>query len=248
MSEAVDAHCHADLYPDHCALRAEIERAAVRTIAVTTTPKAFAKNVELFGSSPLMHVGLGIHPELATSKQADLTLFHSLIDSTRFIGEIGLDGRPHVYKSLPAQRHVFDSVLALCAGKCKVISLHSPRAVDRVLDGIERFVPEPESIKIMHWFTGTKAQVRRASELGCYFSINHAMIARVEGLDIVRAFPRQRILTETDGPFVQFNGRTSRPADVLCLIRDLADVLDMEGGALKRLLLQNAEPIFQKNS
>jgi TatD DNase family protein len=80
---------------------------------------------------------------------------------------------------------------------------------------------------VMHWFTGTAAEARRAVDLGCYFSINAQMLASAKALRTVQTLPRDRLLTETDGPFVAFGNRPSRPGDVPDTVRLLAGVLGL---------------------
>ncbi len=75
---------------------------------------------------------------------------------------------------------------------------------------------------VMHWFTGSKSEVRRAVELGCYFSVNSQMLVGDRGRDMLIALPRDRILTETDGPFTQCGNRPSTPADVKNTVEAIA--------------------------
>ena len=67
---------------------------------------------------------------------------------------------------------------------------------------------------MLHWFTGTKAEAKRAVELGCYFSINIEMLKNERHTALIMGLPQDRLLTETDGPFVKGAGGTMRPRDV----------------------------------
>ena len=58
----IDMHCHLDLYPDHEALISECDRLQIATLAVTTTPKAWKRNLELAKNSSHVRVALGLHP------------------------------------------------------------------------------------------------------------------------------------------------------------------------------------------
>jgi TatD DNase family protein len=75
---------------------------------------------------------------------------------------------------------------------------------------------------VLHWFTGSKAEARRAVELGCFFSVNDAMTTSERGRGVVATLPTNCLLTETDGPFTKCDGRSARPADVEATIRNLA--------------------------
>ena len=81
-----------------------------------------------------------------------------------------------------------------------------------MLSHIERLLPNDRGTVVLHWFTGSPSEARRAVELGCYFSINSQMLNSAKHRSLVASLPSNRILTETDGPFVQIEGRPSRPA------------------------------------
>ena len=83
-----------------------------------------------------------------------------------------------------------------------------------VLDMVETHLPPSRGRVVLHWFTGSKAEARRAVELGCYFSVNGEMFKNDRAGAMVATLPMDRILTESDGPFTQVLGRPTRPVDV----------------------------------
>jgi len=96
----IDFHCHLDLYPDHAAAVQEAEAAGVFTLAVTTTPKAWSRNHELTRDTRHVRAGLGLHPQLVSSRADEIALWETLLPQTRYVGEVGLDAGPRFYKSL----------------------------------------------------------------------------------------------------------------------------------------------------
>jgi TatD DNase family protein len=66
---------------------------------------------------------------------------------------------------------------------------------------------------ILHWFSGTQRELARAVDLGCWFSVGPAMLGGDKGRTLAAKMPRYRILTESDGPFAQLNGRAALPSD-----------------------------------
>ena len=89
----VDTHCHVDLYPDPTAVMREAQREGVGIVAVTNTPSVFEPMLRLAVDFPNVVVALGLHPELAIQREAELRLVPGLIKKTHFVGEIGLDVR-----------------------------------------------------------------------------------------------------------------------------------------------------------
>ena len=211
----VDFHCHLDLYPDFEAVIGRAEAARIYTLTVTTTPKAWRRNHDLACSTRYVRAALGLHPQLVAERASELPLWERHLPETRYVGEVGLDAGPRFYKSLVDQKHVFRVILERCAeAGGKILTVHSVRSVPDVLDMLERYLPRDRGAVVLHWFTGSKSEARRAAALGCYFSVNAAMVRSDRGSALVADLPLNRILTETDGPFTQIEGHLAEPSDV----------------------------------
>jgi TatD DNase family protein len=97
----------------------------------------------------------------------------------------------------------------------------------------------------MHWFTGTAAEARRAVDLGCYFSINSEMLQSPKHRTLVATLPVDRLLTETDGPFVERDGRPTRPADVLRTVSDLAILRKLSTEVMAEQIVSNLDTLVR---
>lgn len=238
----VDFHCHLDLYPDFPANIQECERAGIATLAVTTTPKAYLRNEELCRSTAHVRAALGLHPQLVAQRADELGLFEKFLPRTRYVGEVGLDaGRQH-YGSFTQQTEVFTAILQLCAqAGGKILSVHSIRSAGQVLDLVEKHLPVERGRVVLHWFSGSLSELRRAVELGCYFSANTAMLSTPSGQSTISAIPLDRLLTETDGPFVQICGKPARPGEVVSLTAALANKLRRAPEELRTQLVSNLQ-------
>ena len=218
----VDFHCHLDLYPDHEAAVLEADQAGVFTLAVTTTPRAWPRNHELAQRTRHVRAALGLHPQLVAERANELDLWDRHLSETRYVGEVGLDAGPRFYKSFDLQKQVFQHVLQRCAeAGDKVVTVHSIRAAKAVLDHVEAYLPSARGKIVLHWFTGTKSEAKRALDLGCFFSINAAMLDNERHASMVGVIPLHRLLTETDGPFTKTGERPSKPADVSLVVEGL---------------------------
>lgn len=137
--------------------------------------------------------GVGCHPGVAQAQHDfDAERFGSLLASTAFVSEIGLDRRSKV--PLEEQERVLDSILGHLQAAPRIASIHSSGAPGRVLDALER-----RQIRgaVLHWWRGDDSQTRRAVQLGCWFSINAAGVKYPHHVSLI---PIERILTETDHP------------------------------------------------
>jgi TatD DNase family protein len=113
-----------------------------------------------------------------------------------------------------------------------------PRGVE-VLAHIEKSFPVGRGCPVLHWFTGTAAEARRAVNLGCYFSINAEMLRSPKHRALVAGLPIDRLLTETDGPFVNTGGRPMRPRDVADTVSKLAAVRTLRSDEMGRQVVAN---------
>lgn len=223
-AHAVDFHCHLDLYPDFEERIAACESAGTYTLAVTTTPRAWRRNQELTSRTRFVRAALGLHPQLVEGHGDEIAEFERLLPEAKYVGEVGLDATPSHYRSFERQKAVFQRVLEGCASAGdKVLSVHSARAATPVLDMIEAHLPPGRARVVMHWFSGSKSEARRAVALGCWFSVNAPMLGNDRLAAIVKSeMPRDRILTETDGPFTQGSNGTILPGEVGVTIEKLA--------------------------
>lgn len=230
----VDWHCHLDLFPDHQALIVECDRSATATLAITTTPIAFERNVELAAGSSHVRVALGLHPQLVSSRAKEIALFERLLSRTRFVGEVGLDASSRHYSSFHSQLAIFERVLRACDEQGgKVLSIHSVRSVSKVLANLESNLRVGGCVPVLHWFAGSRSEARRAADMGCYFSVNSEMIRSG------RSLPIDRVLTETDGPFVQIDQSPSTPRDVPAVVERLSSLLNLAPNELRSQIVRN---------
>ncbi|HCE68187.1 MAG: hydrolase TatD [Geobacteraceae bacterium GWC2_55_20] len=241
----VDFHCHLDLYPDHKAAIARAEASRIYTLSVTTTPRAWPRNHELTRDTHYVRAALGLHPQLVAERSDELSLWERYLPEARYVGEVGLDAGPRFYKSLESQRHVFRTVLEKCAEAAgKILSVHSVRSVPAVLDMIERYLPRDRGVVVLHWFTGSKSEARRAAALGCYFSVNAEMVRSDRGCGLVADLPMDRILTETDGPFTKINGRPAEPSNMNVTIDLIARVRNVPSHEIAKTVQVNLQALL----
>ncbi|TPJ44462.1 TatD family deoxyribonuclease [Mesorhizobium sp. B2-7-1] len=243
----VDFHCHLDLYPDLADAIGTCDDARTATLAVTTTPKAFRRNVQLASKSEFVRVGLGLHPQLVHERWNELPLFEALLPETRYVGEVGLDAGPQHYRTFERQTEAFRRILIACAShRDKILSVHSVRTASKVLDHVEELLPRGSGKVVLHWFSGSAAEASRAASLGCYFSINQAMFKSDRGVSLVKKLPPDRLLTETDGPFVEIEGHPIGPGDVLEVVRLLASTLGNEVDDMRRTVVKNLAALVSR--
>ena len=239
MAIFADTHCHLELYPDMIQIAEECERRAIKTITVTNLPSVWEVMVKRLAEYQHIRVALGLHPQLVAEYAHELNLFLRLLAQVRYVGEVGLDGSKEAAESLPQQKKIFEAIMRACAEQQgKILTVHSRGAVKDVLAMIESFRGKNNGI-ILHWFTGTVKQMLQAVEIGCYFSVNPQMVKSQSGVKLISQIPPDRILTETDGPFIHFGREPAKPWHVVDVVAQLA--------VLWQISLQQANERVAKN-
>jgi len=232
----VDAHVHLDRFADPEAVVAAAARAGVHCLAVTETPSHHAEVSAWLGARTGVELAVGAHPLHAASlSDEELRRLDRAIGRCRFVGEVGLDGSPEGRASLPAQRRAFERVLAHPDLRSRVLTVHSRGADAEAITALAG----SRATAILHWFRGTATDAQAALEAGLRFSINPAMIATPEGRELIAQLPRERVLTETDGPYTSVEGRPAAPADVPVVIDALARAWGVAAEQARRRVVDN---------
>ena len=198
-----DLHCHLDLLPSMREFAKDAKESNINILAVTTTPKAYEKEIAYFHSYENIKIALGLHPQLVSERSNELDLVEKYIEDAAYIGEIGLDYNRQFYSSKNKQIDVFENIIKWCSSKGgKVISIHSVFADKNVLDILEKYDCTKNNKCILHWFSGSLSQLHRAVKMGCYFSINEMMTQSINGRKLISNIPIDKVLIESDAPFI----------------------------------------------
>jgi TatD DNase family protein len=234
----IDLHCHLDLYPNPKQVVESCRIHKVFVVSVTTTPAAFRGTASLVREGDSIETALGLHPQLAGDRYRELDLFEEQLGTVRWVGEIGLDGSADHKATWEVQVRVFERILHFCAASGgRLMSIHSRAAAGAVLASLKRF--PNAGTPVLHWFSGTLGELDVAISFGCWFSVGLPMLRSKKGRMIVSRIPRDRVLTETDGPFVESNGTPVQPWDV--------DVAEKELASLWRLPFEDTQATLRNN-
>ena len=217
----VDTHCHLDKYDRPGEVLAEARRKRVVVVAVTETPADFARLRRLFDNDTYLRPALGAHPlRAAKLRGRELESFFAALGQTDYVGEIGLDFTPAGKPTAKRQIEVFDRILSDRRIKSKVLTIHSRGAEAQTVEALGH----AGALGILHWYTGSLKAAEQALTRGLYFSVNPSMLRSKKGRRLLQMLPKDRVLTETDGPYSTSNARPSRPSDVPGVVKGLAEL------------------------
>ena len=91
----------------------------------------------------------------------------------------------------------------------------------------------------------SESEIRRAVNLGCYFSVNFEMTRTARGRAVLERLPLERVLTETDGPFTKVHGKPTQPQDVVNVVSLLAHIRNTKPAAIAKQMTLNLGELLQ---
>ncbi|WP_438352439.1 TatD family hydrolase [Microbacterium sp. CJ88] len=206
-------------------------------------------------SHPRVLAAVAIHPNEAPAYAAAGRLGEAIaaIDElaaqprVRAIGETGLDYFRTDADGLPAQHESFEAHIALAKKHGIAMQIHDRDAHDAVLETLAR-VGAPERT-VFHCFSGDETMARVAADAGYYLSFaGNVTFKNAQNLrDALAVTPLERILVETDAPFltpVPHRGRPNAPYLIPVTVRFLAAELGLELDALCAQLAANTLAVY----
>lgn len=238
----LDTHCHLDLYPDPSQTALNAESSGVFVVCVTNTPSAFLAARPHVRRFKKVRLALGLHPLSAgLHTENELSQFRKLVNDTSFIGEVGLDFSREGRETRNKQLNSFQFVLRCLNNEPKFVTIHSRQAESAVLELLRYEYPHPV---VFHWYSGALKTLEGAIQAGHLFSINPAMVRTTKGRNTIACIPRERILTESDGPFINMGSRTIEPKDVQAVEEALARIWGMSAIAVRSAVQTNFQRLM----
>lgn len=158
----------------------------------------------IYPETKYLKFALGFHPQDVSLKDADFHDFMQLVNTTNYVGEIGLDFSRQSYISRNKQCMYFEQIVRVCAEKDKLMSVHLRRAEEEAISILKKYRPRR---CIIHWFNGNGEQLQQLVDIGCYFSLNSNMVTNEKNKEKLYLIPKTRVLIESDGPFTKIDGK-----------------------------------------
>lgn len=241
----MDFHCHLDLYPDATSVYAKAQEKMEFVWLVTTSPRGFAGTSKVLPATESIIVSPGLHPEVAHQKAPELERLLAQMSDSAAVGEVGLDGSPRYQQYFDVQKRIFSAVVERSQSLGgRVLSIHSRAAAEEVLDTLDQF--PSFGTAVLHWFTDSAPLLRRASEMGCWFSVGPAMFTSANGRKLATILPRNRVVPESDGPFAKTSGRPIMPWEAIDVAEFLAPLWTSPSSTVREKLLENGRALRAK--
>ena len=235
----IDSHCHLDDYTDLPQIIADAQAAGVMqmlAIGIGDGPDTMHRALDLAHQHPQIFATAGIHPQEAHQATPDnLAKLARLAEDPRCIavGEIGLDYYHLNNPDIATQQSAFIAQLRIAAAARKPITIHCRTSELAIPAAKARYEPAdawtdllaliaehwtPTGLPgIMHCFSGNESQAEASLAAGFYLSfagnLTYPKSATIH--QVARTAPADRILVETDAPFltpIPHRGQPNEPA------------------------------------
>lgn len=251
----IDSHAHLELDPLVKDVPGVLKRAESAGVMVIVTVGIDIDDVnraisiaEQFGQ---VFASVGFHPHNASSVDdnslAAMEIFARHPKVVAY-GEIGLDFfRNRSPRDI--QIGVFKDQIALAKSLAKPLVIHLRDAYEAGLDMLEKTAPFPDS-GVIHCFSGNKEHAERALQLGFSISIPGTITYKKNDAlrSIVRELPEDKILLETDCPFLSpepLRGTDNEPANIVHTARRIAEVCGKTISDVALATSENAIRLFR---
>ncbi len=237
----IDTHAHLDALEDPAGALARARAAGVdRIVAIGSGLASTQATIAIAEAEHGVAVAAGVHPHQAADGEP---LDRLLDDRIVAVGEIGLDFFRD-YAPRDEQRRVFATQLGLAAEHGKPVIVHSRAADDETAELLGEF----GGTVVLHCFS-SPGLLPIALERGYYVSFagNVTYPKAAELREAARAVPPDRLLAETDSPYLApqpVRGKRNEPAYVVHTVASLAETRGEDPVELGRRIDDNAVAAF----
>ena len=256
-SMLVDSHCHLDfpkLYDRFDEILAAAEAADVgRMVTISTHVAKYETYKALAERSDKIFFTIGTHPHHAAEEpDTSPARLVELSNHPRCIG-IGEAGLDYHYDRAPreTQRQVFRSHIAAARESGLPLAIHAREADDDMIAILSEEMGEGPFLALLHCFSSTAELAKVGVQLGLYISFSGILTFKKsdEIRRIAAAIPHDRLLVETDAPYLApdpFRSKTNEPAYVAQTAKVLGETLGISEQAVAQLTTDNFYRLFSK--
>lgn len=256
----IDSHAHLDFEDydqdrDLILVRADaagVER--ILAIGGGSGPGSLDSAVKLAEQYSQLDATIGIHPhEARKASTRDFEFMNGLASHPKVVawGEIGLDFH-YDHSPRRIQEEIFIRQLTLARVKRLPVIIHTREAEAETMTILKAHWGDCPSAGVLHCFTGTMKLARESLEMG--FFVSFSGILTFPGArdlhDVARGVPLDRLLIETDSPFlapVPHRGRRNEPAYVVEVAKTLAQLKGISLEAVAEATTSNYKRLFSRN-
>lgn len=244
----IDTHAHINISPLLDNVEKIINNAkkngVKKIICVGVNHETNLKAIKLSEKYKEVYASVGIHPSEVKEEPNYLSLL--LHPKVVAVGEIGID----LYwrkDNLDRQIDVFRKQLKIAEESGLPVIIHSRNSSNVIYEIVKDY-----NVKgVMHCYSEHSDLVDKYLDLGFYIGVGGIVTFKNANLvlEIVKKTPLERLLIETDSPYlspVPFRGKTNEPKNVLYVLEKLSELKNVSSVVLNKITTENAYNLFPK--
>lgn len=231
-------------------IRRALDAGVSRMVAIGFDLESSLAAVALAETCSAVYAAAGVHPcHVHEAQEADFLEIEKLLDHPAVVGvgETGID-LFHDRSTLPLQQASFRRHMEWGRDRGLPVIVHDRDAHGEVMAMLEAF-PGGDPTAILHCFTGDTAMAERAVSMGCYLGFGGIATFKNSTVpEVVSRLPQDRILVETDAPYlapVPHRGRRNEPAYLVHTAEAVAHCRSVSPEVLSRTTTRNAKRVFR---
>jgi len=254
----IETHCHLDYLKAESleVIRQKIKEAGItKVVTIGVDPLNLDLVMELSNNHEEIYFTQGIHPhdsKDATEVEFQKIIHRSVMKKMVAVGEIGLD---YHYNNSPAdlQRTVFEKQLQIACDQNLPVVIHTREAEEDTKAILKNFSSSLKSKGVIHSFTSSTSLAEFVLSEGFHIGFNGIItFKKAENVqEVVKITPTDRILFETDSPFltpVPHRGKENAPYYLPFVAAKIAELKGINLEDLKQQVLANSLNCFPKLS
>ena len=250
----IDSHCHLDHEP----LFNQISEVLVRSknagikklLTICTTNESFKKILELIKLDSMIYGTFGIHPHEANKDIVNTQIIINNIKKDKKLIGVGESGLDFYYNHSDKDKQVlsFKSHIEASIELKIPIIVHSRNAENETFDILNSYKKNNPKI-LMHCFTGSKEFAGRLMSFNTFFSASGIITFKNSNdlQDTFREIPLDRLLIETDSPFLApmpKRGKKNEPSYIKYTLEKLSELKEITSSKISDITTQNFENLF----
>ena len=255
MTEFIDSHAHLTLDDTFSFSKTEeilkrAKKANIKTIInICTNLFSLEKGIELAKKHRSVFTAAATPPHDTEKEEKS---FFSLVEKYAkekkivAIGETGLDYY-YKYSKKETQKAFFEKYLSLAKDLSLPVIIHCREAFNDLFEITKKYMPFPA---VLHCFTGTNEEAKKALENGWYISFSGIITFKNSNAlrEVVKIVPLEKMLIETDSPYLapqKYRGGGNEPAYLIETAKEIAKIKNVEIDKVARITSKNARSFFK---
>lgn len=250
----IDTHCHLDFDSFDDDLPSVIQRALENQVSaiitIGTDIKSSERAISIAEQFSTVFAAVGIHPtDCQHTTSDDIKIIEDMLSHQKVVavGEIGLDYY-HMRAEKEKQIQVFSQLVALAKDKHFPVIIHNREAHSDMLALLDKLKPGASG-GVMHSFSGDSEYLQKVIELNLFISFTgNITFKNAKGLDLVSDAPIDKMLLETDSPFLTpmpFRGKRNEPGFITYTARKIAETKNLSLEKVAQITTSNAKSLFK---